>query len=89
MAENVKAAQEALRDKGFDPGPVDGVMGPQTRKAVMDFQRKEGLKTTGRLDVATSSRLGMQTSTSGDDRTTPSASPKTDTKSEGAKTEKP
>ena len=27
-----------------DPGPVDGLMGPKTRAAVQDFQRKEGLE---------------------------------------------
>ncbi len=35
----VKAAQQALRDKGYDPGPADGMMGPRTRAAVRDFHR--------------------------------------------------
>lgn len=55
----VRSAQEALRDKGFDPGPIDGVMGPRTRAAVRDFQQKEGIAATGELDLTTSSRLGM------------------------------
>src|SRR5437899_1307196 len=25
---NVRAAQQALRDQGYNPGPIDGVMGP-------------------------------------------------------------
>jgi peptidoglycan hydrolase-like protein with peptidoglycan-binding domain len=67
----VRTAQQALTDKGFNPGPVDGLMGPQTRAAVQDFQRKEGLEANGQLDAKTMSRLGTdRTST-----TSPSASP--------------
>ncbi|OLC13824.1 MAG: hypothetical protein AUH29_11875 [Candidatus Rokubacteria bacterium 13_1_40CM_69_27] len=76
-SERVRSAQEALRDKGFDPGPIDGVMGPKTRAAVTNFQKKEGLKATGRLDVATMSRLGMDTTTGAAEPSAPSASPTT------------
>jgi peptidoglycan hydrolase-like protein with peptidoglycan-binding domain len=55
---DVRKAQEALRAQGFDPGPVDGVPGPRTDAAVRDFQKKNGLPVTGRLDDATASRLG-------------------------------
>jgi len=58
--ENVKAAQQALKDKGHDPGPVDGVMGPKTQAAVKDFQSREGLSATGQLDAETMSKLGVQ-----------------------------
>ena len=27
---DVRSAQQALRDKGHNPGPIDGVMGPRT-----------------------------------------------------------
>jgi peptidoglycan hydrolase-like protein with peptidoglycan-binding domain len=53
----VKAAQRALRDRGYDPGPVDGNHGPKTRAAIKDFQAAEGLKVTGRLDADTLGRL--------------------------------
>jgi cell division septum initiation protein DivIVA len=53
----VRAAQEALRDKGFDPGPIDGVMGPRTSAAVRDFQQQQNLTVTGQLDAETRSRL--------------------------------
>jgi peptidoglycan hydrolase-like protein with peptidoglycan-binding domain len=69
----VKAAQEALRDKGYDPGPADGKMGPKTREAVREFQRKEGLKPTGILDSTTTARLGA-----GEHEASPSASPSTE-----------
>jgi peptidoglycan hydrolase-like protein with peptidoglycan-binding domain len=69
----VRTAQQALADKGYNPGTVDGLMGPKTRAAVEDFQRKEGLEASGQLDMKTMSRLG----TSESSKTSPSASPAT------------
>ncbi|HEX6209788.1 MAG TPA: peptidoglycan-binding protein [Methylomirabilota bacterium] len=54
---DVRAAQQALRARGFDPGPVDGVMGPRTSAAVREFQEKENLTVTGRIDDETRDRL--------------------------------
>ena len=54
---DVRAAQQALKEKGFDPGSIDGVMGPRTTAAVKDFQQKEHLTVTGSLDAETSARL--------------------------------
>ena len=69
--ERVKGVQQALKDKGFyQDGEVDGLMGPKTRKALRDFQQKEGLQMTGRLDSGTMDKLGAQA---------PSASPATGT----------
>src|SRR5918999_821988 len=31
---NVKQAQQALKEKGYDPGPIDGVMGARTQEAI-------------------------------------------------------
>jgi len=56
----VRAVQEALKTKGFDPGPIDGVKGPQTTQAVKDFQRAENLEVTGRADSATLNKLGVE-----------------------------
>jgi peptidoglycan hydrolase-like protein with peptidoglycan-binding domain len=53
----VKAAQRALRNRGYDPGAVDGKLGAKTRTAVKEFQKAEGLEVTGRLDTETMSRL--------------------------------
>ena len=74
--EQVKAVQQALKDKGHDPGEVDGKMGPKTQAALRDFQSKEGLNASGRLDAATMSKLGVETSaaTTGSGAA-PSASP--------------
>jgi hypothetical protein len=53
----VRAAQQALQDKGFDPGPIDGIKGPRTTEAVRDFQQKQNLTVTGQLDAQTRDRL--------------------------------
>jgi peptidoglycan hydrolase-like protein with peptidoglycan-binding domain len=74
--EQVKAAQQALKDKGHDPGAIDGMMGPKTQAAVRDFQSKEGLKASGRLDAETLAKLGVDAKgASATPSTTPSASP--------------
>jgi peptidoglycan hydrolase-like protein with peptidoglycan-binding domain len=57
--EQVRAVQQALKDKGHDPGEIDGAMGPKTRAALRDFQKKEGLKVTGRIDSTTMAKLGI------------------------------
>jgi peptidoglycan hydrolase-like protein with peptidoglycan-binding domain len=77
--ERVKAVQQALKDKGYDPGAVDGVMGPRTRAALKDFQKKEGVKDTGRLDQETLAKLGVEGQTSGTSASPPTiSSPSTD-----------
>jgi peptidoglycan hydrolase-like protein with peptidoglycan-binding domain len=58
--EDIKKVQEALKEKGQDPGPADGVMGAQTQKALRAFQSKNGLKATGRLDAETAKALGVE-----------------------------
>jgi len=58
--EQVERAQQALRDKGQDPGPIDGIMGLRTKAAVKNFQRAEGLRETGRLDSETLTKLGAK-----------------------------
>jgi soluble lytic murein transglycosylase-like protein len=49
----VAALQVGLRAHGFDPGPIDGIAGPQTRRATLAFQRREGLRCDGTLDRPT------------------------------------
>jgi peptidoglycan hydrolase-like protein with peptidoglycan-binding domain len=68
---NVRAAQQALRDQGFNPGPIDGVMGPRTSAALRDYQTKEGLTASGQLDDATMDKLGVRAGTSASPATEP------------------
>jgi peptidoglycan hydrolase-like protein with peptidoglycan-binding domain len=89
-AEQVRAVQQALKDKGHDPGDIDGKMGPKTQAALKDFQSKEGLKATGRMDSETRAKLGVEAKSGAADSgavSNPSASPKTDTKAEGSKSD--
>jgi peptidoglycan hydrolase-like protein with peptidoglycan-binding domain len=55
----VKSAQERLADKGYNPGPADGVAGPQTRSALRKFQADQGLPETGRFDQPTLAKLDV------------------------------
>lgn len=43
----VRELQRALKEKGFDPQGTDGKFGPNTRKAVVAFQRANGLEPDG------------------------------------------
>lgn len=54
---DVRQAQQALARAGYDPGPVDGLMGPQTAEALRDFQERQGIQPTGRLDGRTRQAL--------------------------------
>jgi len=49
--------QEALRNKGFSPGSIDGDFGPGTEAAVIAFQKSEGLLADGIAGPATLSAL--------------------------------
>lgn len=53
----VARAQAILNEIGYAAGPVDGIMGPQTRAAITRFQVASQLPATGKLDAATSQRL--------------------------------
>jgi LysM repeat protein len=59
-AANPQAAglQVALRAQGLYTGPIDALVGPRTVAAVRAFQRREGLRVTGRADVRTRQALG-------------------------------
>jgi peptidoglycan hydrolase-like protein with peptidoglycan-binding domain len=57
--QDVMAAQQSMKDKGRDPGMIDGKMGRRTRAALADYQKAKGLKVTGRLDEDTRAKLRM------------------------------
>jgi lysozyme len=55
----VKELQQRLSDQGFDPGPIDGAFGPQTKAAVMAFQTANGLTADGIVGPKTRAALGL------------------------------
>jgi Putative peptidoglycan binding domain len=55
----VEAAQKALADRGYQTGPVDGVVGPKTRAATEKFQSDQGLTKSGKLDADTLAKLNV------------------------------
>ena len=54
----VRSVQRALRDRGYDPGPIDNVMGSQTKAALTKYQRDNNLP-VGQLDFETLNSLGV------------------------------
>lgn len=58
-SEQIREAQQALKDKGHDVGSIDGIWGPKTQKAVEDYQQQQGMTASGQLDTETLSSLGV------------------------------
>lgn len=54
---DVTRLQQALQSKGFDPQGVDGAFGRNTRTAVMNFQRAQGLTVDGIVGGDTAEKL--------------------------------
>ena len=53
----VETLQRRLKMLEFDPGSIDGRFGPRTEKAVMAFQKDNGLTVDGAVEPATAARL--------------------------------
>lgn len=56
----VSKIQDALMKAGFNPGPIDGVMGSQTQMAIKSYQNQKGLA-EGDLTYETMQSLGINT----------------------------
>ena len=50
--------QEALKGAGLYEGKIDGILGPNTRKAIEDFQSQNSLKPDGKVGPKTWEKLG-------------------------------
>lgn len=50
-------SQKALKNAGFPVGPIDGKMGPKTKKAIKDFQKTNNLTVDGIVGIKTWSKL--------------------------------
>ncbi len=58
--DRVKTMQQALLNAGIKvPGGADGIFGSSTAGAIMDFQRREGIAVTGKIDDQTAGKLGQ------------------------------
>ncbi|WP_183163756.1 peptidoglycan recognition protein family protein [Alteribacter keqinensis] len=47
QGKDVGDLQQRLKDSGYDPGPVDGLFGPLTEKAVLALQKDSGIREEG------------------------------------------
>jgi Transglycosylase SLT domain/Putative peptidoglycan binding domain/LysM domain len=54
----IPGLQVALRAHGYDPGPIDGIVGRRTAGAVKTFQRRAGIHADGLAGPRTRARLG-------------------------------
>jgi peptidoglycan hydrolase-like protein with peptidoglycan-binding domain len=68
----IKQAQEKLSSKGHDV-QADGVLGPKTQAALKEFQQKEGIQASGRLDQETLAALGVEEGSAGTGSSSPAS----------------
>jgi peptidoglycan hydrolase-like protein with peptidoglycan-binding domain len=61
-ADQVRQAQQQLTAQGLYNGPIDGVIGPDTRRALQQYQRNHNMQQTATLDGDTLRSLNSQTS---------------------------
>jgi hypothetical protein len=57
--DHLSRVQQKLTNLGYDPGPVDGILGPKTTGAVKQYQLRNKLPVTGKLDDGTLAALGL------------------------------
>jgi len=50
-ADMIETIQRFLQQLGYDPGPVDGIMGKKTRTAIQAFQRDHNLRVDGEASM--------------------------------------
>ncbi|HEX9647678.1 MAG TPA: peptidoglycan-binding domain-containing protein [Alphaproteobacteria bacterium] len=53
----VRDIQSGLARMGYDPGPIDGVMGPRTRDAIRQYQGQHGLLVDGQASQALATHI--------------------------------
>jgi hypothetical protein len=58
----IAGAQDRLTRDGYYTGQIDGVMGPETRHAIVRFQTKHGLRISGELTTETLDAMGLRQS---------------------------
>jgi hypothetical protein len=58
--EDIRRGQRLLAELGFDPGPIDGFMGPRTRAAIEAFQDAQSIEVTGEMTRSLIDLLAIQ-----------------------------
>ena len=58
--ERLRAVRAALKERGYPAGPTEAMMNERTAEALRAFQRRHGLRVTGRPDQATVMALGLE-----------------------------
>ena len=71
--DDIRWAQVELRDRGLYKGSLDGVLGPGTKRALGQFQAKNGLDRTSSLDARTWDALTGDSSSGQGSSTPPKA----------------
>lgn len=52
LSQAVSSLQSQLAARGYDPGPIDGVMGERTRNAIRAYQRDRQMPVDGQVSQA-------------------------------------
>jgi putative peptidoglycan binding protein len=55
----IRSVQKALRIRGIYSGQVDGILGPDTRRAIETYQLRNKLPVTGQPDTGLNASLGI------------------------------
>lgn len=55
-----RQVQQQLQNQGYDVGQVDGRWGNKSRQALLNFQRDQNIRATGRPDQQTMAALGIE-----------------------------
>lgn len=53
----IRAILSALKERGYDPGPVDGDYGQRTAEAIRGFEKATGLPVAGSVSLTIQQRL--------------------------------
>jgi peptidoglycan hydrolase-like protein with peptidoglycan-binding domain len=69
--DDIRWAQVELRTMGLYNGSLDGVVGPQTKQALLGFQASNGLERTATLDQQTADALIGNTGVGGEGSSMP------------------
>jgi len=57
---DMRLIEQALQDKGYSPGTIDGMADDTARAAIRKFQQDNAIPVTGRIDERTANQLGFR-----------------------------